>query len=45
MVALIPETDGGVNIRDGEQVTVGLLPTVMDVEEDGEVGGGFFRII
>jgi hypothetical protein len=44
MVALIPETDGGVNFLDGEQVTVGLLQTVMDAAEDGEVGGGFFRI-
>lgn len=44
MVALIPEMDGGVNTRDGEQVTVGLLQIVMDVEEAGEVGGGFIRI-
>jgi hypothetical protein len=40
MVALIPEMDGGVNIRDGEQVTVGLLQIVMDAAEDGEVDGG-----
>jgi hypothetical protein len=41
MDALILATDGGVNTRDGGQVTVGLLQIVMDVAvETGEVGGG-----
>jgi len=40
MDASILETDGGVNTRDGGQVTVGLLQIVMDAEEAGEVGGG-----
>jgi hypothetical protein len=44
MDASILETDGGVNTRDGGQVTVGLLQIVMDAEEAGEVGGGFIRI-
>jgi hypothetical protein len=41
MDALILATDGGVNTRDGGQVTVGLLQIVMDVAaEAGEAGGG-----
>jgi hypothetical protein len=42
MDALILATDGGVNTRDGGQLTVGLLQIVMDaVAEADEVGGGF----
>jgi hypothetical protein len=41
MDALIPETDGGVSTRDGEQVTVGSLQIVMDAAAAAEeVGGG-----
>ena len=40
MDALILATDGGVNTRDGEQLTVGLLQIVMDAAEAEEVGGG-----
>jgi hypothetical protein len=32
--------DGGVNTRDGGQLTVGLLQIVMDAAEAVEVGGG-----
>jgi hypothetical protein len=31
---------GGVNIRDGGQLTVGLLQIVMDAAEADKVGGG-----
>ena len=42
MDALILATDGGVNTRDGGQLTVGLLQIVMDAAaEADEVGGGF----
>ena len=40
MDALILATDGGVNTRDGGQLTVGLLQIVMDAAEAEEVGGG-----
>ena len=41
MDASILETDGGVNTRDGGQVTVGLLQIVMDAAAEAEeVGGG-----
>jgi hypothetical protein len=39
MDALILVTGGVVSIRDGGQLTVGLLQIVMDAEAD-EVGGG-----
>jgi hypothetical protein len=41
MDALILATDGGVNTRDGGQLTVGLLQIVMDAAAEAvEVGGG-----
>ena len=40
MDALIMAMDGGVNTRDGGQLTVGLLQIVMDAAEAEEVGGG-----
>jgi hypothetical protein len=40
MDALIMAMDGGVNTRDGGQLTVGLLQIVMDAAEADEVGGG-----
>ena len=46
MDALILATDGGVNTRDGGQLTVGLLQIVMDAAaEADEVGGGSKKTI
>jgi hypothetical protein len=46
MDALILATDGGVNTRDGGQLTVGFLQIVMDASaEAGQVGGGSKKTI